>query len=498
MKTLAALLMFGAFAWAGGTVRLKGGTADPARAREERVTHPGRHWLVQFASFPGPREIAELERRGIRVLAYVPDSGLMLATSGKPDLRGFQVVWAGALDAAVKLSPQLEHEPAGVYLIEFHRDVDAVTARGIAGDLGFRAEAVPGLAPWHVLATGDPEGLQGLAARDEVAYILPAPLRLLTRRRIYACSGPITAAGPVADYALADTGWPQENGMAALSYFFETLPANLDQNAARSAIERAFAEWARYANIAITAGQQAEAARAIDIVFAGGAHGDAYPFTSSTQLAHTFYPAPPNPEPVAGDMHFNNAEAWNLGSDIDLFSVALHETGHALGLGHSDNPNAVMYPYYKMASGLTDDDIAGIQALYGPPRASQPAMPVTPGAPAQPTPPAEPTPPVQPSQPTQPAPSGGDAIPPTLTIVSPGLTIVSTTAASLSVSGTASDNVGVTAVRWSTSTGGSGTAAGTVSWSAQVPLLVGTNVVTVRAYDAAGNAGWRAITVVRN
>jgi hypothetical protein len=30
-----------------------------------------------------------------------------------------------------------------------------------------------------------------------------------------------------------------------------------------------------------------------------------------------------------------------------------------------------------------------------------------------------------------------------------------------------------------------------------VPLLVGSNVVTVRAYDAAGNSGWRAVTVVR-
>jgi hypothetical protein len=30
-----------------------------------------------------------------------------------------------------------------------------------------------------------------------------------------------------------------------------------------------------------------------------------------------------------------------------------------------------------------------------------------------------------------------------------------------------------------------------------VPLLVGSNVITVRAYDAAGNSSWRAITVVR-
>jgi hypothetical protein len=61
----------------------------------------------------------------------------------------------------------------------------------------------------------------------------------------------------------------------------------------------------------------------------------------------------------------------------------------------------------------------------------------------------------------------------------------------------ASDNVAVTAVKWTNSTGDAGVASGTTSWSANVPLLVGTNTITVRAYDAAGNSAWRALTVVR-
>jgi len=97
-----------------------------------------------------------------------------------------------------------------------------------------------------------------------------------------------------------------------------------------------------------------------------------------------------------------------------------------------------------------------------------------------------------------PTPSGGDKTPPTLKVVSPGSTMVSTSAAAIAVSGTASDNVGVAGVTWSTSTGASGNASGTANWSLQAPLLVGTNVVTVRAYDAAGNSTWRTITVVRN
>ena len=52
-------------------------------------------------------------------------------------------------------------------------------------------------------------------------------------------------------------------------------------------------------------------------------------------------------------------------------------------------------------------------------------------------------------------------------------------------------------MKWTASTGSSGTASGTTAWNASVPLLVGTNVVTVRAYDAAGNSAWRSLTIVR-
>jgi hypothetical protein len=92
-----------------------------------------------------------------------------------------------------------------------------------------------------------------------------------------------------------------------------------------------------------------------------------------------------------------------------------------------------------------------------------------------------------------------DTTPPSLTIYSPSTTLVATAAATIVVKGLATDNVGVTEVSWTTSGGGSGLATGTSYWAtAPIPLLNGDNTITIRAKDAAGNVGWRAITVTRN
>jgi len=90
-----------------------------------------------------------------------------------------------------------------------------------------------------------------------------------------------------------------------------------------------------------------------------------------------------------------------------------------------------------------------------------------------------------------------DSTSPSVAITSP--TTSSTyvaTGSSITLKGTAADNVGVTQVTWVNSLGGSGAATGTSSWTTSpIALQLGSNTVTVTARDAAGNTGTANLTV---
>lgn len=67
------------------------------------------------------------------------------------------------------------------------------------------------------------------------------------------------------------------------------------------------------------------------------------------------------------------------GAPFSFFLLALHEIGHALGLNHQDGLPAVMNSTLNESlTGLTADDVAGVQAIYGPARTTAAVAAATP------------------------------------------------------------------------------------------------------------------------
>jgi hypothetical protein len=105
---------------------------------------------------------------------------------------------------------------------------------------------------------------------------------------------------------------------------------------------------------------------------------------------------------------------------------------------------------------------------------------------------------VEPTSSNTPASAPSDTTAPTVSIVLPSATgSYSTTSSAVSLSGTASDNVGVASVSWrNAANGAGGSTSGTGSWSvASVGLVSGVNTITVTARDAAGNSGSATLAV---
>lgn len=163
-----------------------------------------------------------------------------------------------------------------------------------------------------------------------------------------------------------------------LTYRIVNYTLDLPRDAVDSAFEKAKKVWEEVTPLTFSRIHEGEAD--IMITFAVRDHGDFFPFDGpGKSLAHAYPPG----LGIYGDAHFDDDEQWTKDtSGTSLFLVAAHELGHSLGLQHSANPEALMYAIYNPLTDLaqfrlSQDDVNGIQSLYGPPTAS-PADPVVP------------------------------------------------------------------------------------------------------------------------
>lgn len=165
--------------------------------------------------------------------------------------------------------------------------------------------------------------------------------------------------------------WPKNVGeYSYVSYGFQNITSDIPYTGEWTAVQEAMKLWTDKAKYLKLEGpiQPGFGIRQIEIGWKTGSHGDCCPFDGlNGVLAHAFYPED-------GDVHFDDAESWttstrsNATQPIDLVTVAAHELGHSLGLEHSSDPSALMYPYYSGSHRfLGTDDIEGIQFLYGAP-----------------------------------------------------------------------------------------------------------------------------------
>lgn len=164
--------------------------------------------------------------------------------------------------------------------------------------------------------------------------------------------------------------WEKTN----LTYKFENFDICLLEHEIRESFILACNIWSKHAPISFNENQQG--VTDIKIGFYDSSHHVCSycnaNFNDGEHYGHAFFPPVSNKnQEIAGDIHLNKNVSWttetNTDNDtIDIVTVIAHELGHVLGLDHVGLSDALMNASCLIPHRyLHDDDISGIQNLYG-------------------------------------------------------------------------------------------------------------------------------------
>lgn len=175
---------------------------------------------------------------------------------------------------------------------------------------------------------------------------------LETRRLLYSAGGQTWPTSDLSYSYLPDgSDWRGQT-----SSLFATLDGRVSREVWQREVARALQSWANHTNLNFYLSPDDGSRSGLQgVIRLAGVFNE-------RALGSATLPAP---GVSGGDITLNLTYAQHYFEEIELYTLVLHEAGHALGLKHSEVADSVMQAFLQDGAGLSADDIAGIQSLYG-------------------------------------------------------------------------------------------------------------------------------------
>lgn len=370
-------------------IHFKTGTYFPPETTTRNLGTYPQHLLVQFTDAYTDQDLLLLESLGAGILSDISRKTILAVFPNPFDPKLVNTIrWTGPIPPHAKISPRISASDGlssalHYYLLDLHPHVNPASIPAIIKNSGVEVLDRAALPPATHLIRADYPAIKRLSQEDEVSYIYPASDPIINNEPVFFCR--IRAGGlgvlPLSVEPGA-IGWDGPGlGSAALTYNFTNGTNDVSGSLEQSTVIAGIVEWSRVVDVSFAPTPIQNALNSIQILWATGEHSAAsgydeteYPFDGpGGVVAHASVPVELIDllDPFSGDIHFDDADNWANGASTqyDLLGVSLHEAGHSLGLFHSDDPDAVMYPTAGIYTELQYDDILSIQLLYATPTA---------------------------------------------------------------------------------------------------------------------------------